>query len=81
VIPALDEIHAIGADHIDNPMFLRNSARPNTIPEMLQKFRFTDTAEWLAHYCFHEIENFQGNFPIGTDPVNKVFPKLRMKYA
>jgi hypothetical protein len=44
MVPGLEEVDAAGPDEIDNPMFLGETARPNSRCQIFKRLRLSNTA-------------------------------------
>jgi hypothetical protein len=53
MITSLQKIDPIICYDIDEAMLLRNAARPDTSPQVFERFWFAHTAEGIAHGRFH----------------------------
>lgn len=56
MIPRLDEVYSIIGHPINQSMFLRYSARPNSGAFMTKRLWFPDAFEWIAHDRFDQFE-------------------------
>jgi len=69
MITSLQEIDAIIAHEIDEPLFLRNAARPDTSAQVFEWFRFADTAEGITHDCLDEAQAAQRGSTVSFNPI------------
>ena len=79
VIPRLQEVDAIVADEVDDPVLGREPATPHTGPEVLQGFRLADSGERVAHDRLDDREGAAGSARIGLEPPREVVAKLRLE--
>src|SRR3954447_7800352 len=80
VIARLKELDPIVRHEVDQPMLLRESSRPRSGSQILQRLRLPDSREWVAKGGFDEIERTKRDLPIIGNPEAKVFPKLGMEH-
>ena len=59
VISALNDFYLLGValpgDPINEPVFVRNAPRPETLERVLKGLRFSKPLKWIAFYVFDEI--------------------------
>ncbi len=79
VIPRLQEVDAIVADEVDDPVLGREPATPHARPEVLQGFRLADPGERVAHDRLDDRERAAGSARIGLEPPREVVAKLRLE--
>ena len=79
VIPRLQEVDAIVADEVDDPVLGRESATPHVRPEVFQKFRLADPSERVAHDRLDDRERAAGRARISLDPPRQVVAELRLE--
>src|SRR5436189_1306941 len=79
VIPRLQEVDAIVADEVDDPVLGREPATPHTGPEVLQGFRLADSGERVAHDRLDDREGAAGSARIGLEPPREVIAELRLE--
>ena len=56
MVTSLEEVYAIRADHINDPMFFGQTPGPRPSQLMPQGLRFADSRERIAHDGFGQIE-------------------------
>src|SRR2546430_5975948 len=79
VIPRLQEVDAIVAHEVDDPVLRREPATPHARPEVLQGFRLADPGERVAHDRLDDREGAAGSARIGLAPPREVVAKLRLE--
>lgn len=79
MIARLEEIDPLGADEIDEAVFLSQATGPGARGKILEGFRFAEAGEGIPHNCFNECESPQRYLPVGSYPVTKIFAKFRLE--
>ena len=51
----------------------------NSRRQILERLRFANTGEWIAHHRLDQLERAQCNLAIGLNPVDQILTKLRLK--
>lgn len=69
MVARLQEIDPIVTYHVDEPMFLRNTARPDIPTEIFEWFWFPNPAKWIAYDRFYQGQDAKSGTAIGLDPV------------
>jgi hypothetical protein len=80
MITGLYKINPFMPNNIYKPMFLRNSARPNTWPKKFKRFGLADPLERVSHYRFDQLKNSKGGFAVRLHPVPQILPKLLLEH-
>ena len=79
VIPRLQEVDAIVADEVDDPVLGREPATPHVRPEVFQRFRLADPTERVAHDRLDDRQRAAGRARISLDPPREVVAELRLE--
>ena len=79
VIPRLQEVDAIVADEVDDPVLGREPATPHVRPEVFQRFRLADPTERVAHDRLDDRQRAAGRARIRLDPPREVVAELRLE--
>jgi len=79
VIPRLQEVDAIVADEVHDPVLGREPATPHIRPEVFQGFRLADPGARVAHDCLDDRERAAGGARIGLYPPRQVVAELRLE--
>src|SRR5947199_5444902 len=79
VIPRLQEVDAIVADEVDDPVLGREPATPHVRPEVFQRFRLADPTERVAHDRLDDRQRAAGRARISRDPPREVVAELRLE--
>ncbi len=79
MVPGLEKVDAFVGHQINDPMFLRQAPRPGSRREILQRFRFRNSREWIAENSFDDLQRTQCNAPIDINPVPKIIPEFGME--
>jgi hypothetical protein len=80
VVAALKEVDAVVPDQVDNPVFLRETARPDVGAEVSQRLRLPYADEWVSHDGLDKLQETQSGPSIDLDPVTEVFAELGLEY-
>src|ERR1051325_2400932 len=57
-------------------MFLRETARPRTRREILQRLWLADSYKWVAHDGLDKVDDTERNLAIVLNPIAKILTKL-----
>jgi len=69
MVTGLHEINPVVPDNIYKPMFLSNSARPNTWPKKFKGLRFTNALKRVSHDGFDQLKNTKSRLSVSLYPV------------
>ena len=67
--------------HINQPMLLRNSARPDPRTEKIQGLWFALALKWVAQYSFYYLENTFRRPTVGLNPIAEILSELGLEYG
>lgn len=70
------EVDSIVAHEVDEAVFLRDPARPDVGPEVLDGFGLSNAGERVTHDRFDELEHAKGCATISLNPELKILPEL-----
>jgi hypothetical protein len=68
VVSSLQEIDGFVTDAIDQPVFLRDAARPAPGQYIPQRLRLSWAFERVAHYGLNQIEDADRHAPLTIHP-------------
>src|SRR3972149_7911940 len=80
MIACLEEVNAFISHQIDNSVLLGQPSRPNIWHEVLQRFWFAHSGEWITQDGLHQLKHAKGYLAIGFHPIAQVFTKLWLEY-
>src|SRR6476646_8487132 len=81
VVPTLKEVDPIVPDEVDQSVLLGQATRPRAGNEVSQWFRVPDAGVRIMDDRLDQIEQAQGGLSVRFNPVEKVLPKLWLKYG
>jgi len=79
MIPGLEEIDPVIADEIDKAVFLDEAAGPDAGGKILERFRFADAGEGIAHDGLDQVEGAQRHLAVTLNTVAQVITELRLE--
>jgi hypothetical protein len=81
VVTSLEEVDLVGADQVDDPVFLGEAAGPGARREILEWFGFADATDGVAQDRLNDGEGPEGDLPAGFDPEPEVLQELELEYG
>src|SRR5574341_1690124 len=79
MVPGLEEVNALSADQIHDPMLLGQAAGPRPGEDILQRLGLADAPERVPQDRLDQVQSTQRHSPIRFYPVPKVLDELRME--
>jgi hypothetical protein len=79
MISALEKVDCVRLHQIHEPMFLRDSPRPDTGTESLQWLGLALTAKRVSHDCFNQTQHAECDPSILFDPIREILAEFRFK--
>jgi hypothetical protein len=79
VIAGLEEADSVGANQVNDPVFLCEAARPRARWKVLERFRLADATKGVAEHRLDNTESTKRHLPVGFCPESEVFDELRLK--
>ena len=55
--PCLQEVHAVIADEINQPVFACDASRPDIPAHLLEVLGFPDAEKGISHHCLDQVKN------------------------
>jgi hypothetical protein len=81
MIFGLEEIKARSANAIDQPVLLRDPARPAACEQILEWLRLANPNKWITKGGLYQVENPQCDALIAFNPGPEIFAEFRRKYG
>jgi len=53
----LQEVHAVAADEINQPVFACDASRPDIRADLLEVLGFADAGKGIPHHCLDQFKN------------------------
>jgi hypothetical protein len=75
----LEEVDPIVRNTVDDPMFLREAARPDAGSQIFEGLRSAYSREWIPEDCFDKIKRPKRNPSVCLDPISQVFDELGLE--
>ncbi len=79
MVPSLKKVDPVSSDETDDSMLLGDAPGPDSRPETLQGFGFTDARERVTGDSLDKRKDAQRYRPIGLNPVAKILAELGME--
>jgi hypothetical protein len=79
MVSSLQEINGFIRDTVDQPMFLTDTTRPAPCQHISERFRLSESLEWISHHGVDQIQHSDCSATFGFDPKTEVLPELRLK--
>jgi hypothetical protein len=79
MISGLQEVDPIISHQIDDPMFLRESSRPDACVKVLERLRFAESVERITHDGLDQLQDAQSDLPVLLYPILEILSKLILK--
>ena len=79
VIAGLQELDAVVAYPVDQPVLLGNAARPAAGERLPERFRLSNALKRISERRLNHFEDSRGYVAVSLDPVAKVLEKLALE--
>ena len=76
MVAGLEKIDSVVRDTVDQSVSSGNAAGPDVGPQMFERLGLPDAFEGVASDRLHELEDAEGHFSVGLDPVLQVLHAL-----
>lgn len=79
MVSSLEEINGFIRDTVHQTVFLADTTRPAAGQHISERFRLSQSLEWISHHCLDQVQHSDCSAPFSLDPKAEVLPELRLK--